>query len=228
MKITGLSYIYDVKGVKTHALHDISLSIKENSIVAIMGKSGMGKTTLLKCLAGILPPATGSILVDDFEISGATEEELANYRLKTIGLMYQDYNLVDFLTIFENIALPLMIAGISKNIRSERINQLLQEFEIKQYSNRFPYQLSGGEKQRVALCVALANDPKILLCDEPTGALDHENSIKMYEYLRNQKEEHGKTIIIVSHDTAIKQFVDRVYDLSRDSINMVENNAESL
>ncbi|MCY3415049.1 MAG: ABC transporter ATP-binding protein [Candidatus Heimdallarchaeota archaeon] len=226
ISINDLSYIYDIKGVKTHALSNINVEIPLKEFVAIKGKSGMGKSTFLKCIAGLLTPATGNILVDKFELVGASETEISSYLLNTIGLMFQDYNLADFLNVKENIMLPGIIANKADDELEKRADELMQLFGIIQYKNRYPDQLSGGEQQRVALAVALFNDPDIILCDEPTGALDVENSRNIYEYLKKLHDEFNKTIIVVSHDPMIDNYSTYTAELSRDSIFLRESNAK--
>ncbi|MCY3414888.1 MAG: ABC transporter ATP-binding protein [Candidatus Heimdallarchaeota archaeon] len=216
--ISDLSFIYNVKGVKNHVLQNISSTIKSNSFVAIMGKSGMGKSTLLKCIAGLLELSTGSIIVDNFEIAGANDDEISKYRKQTIGIVFQDHNLLDYLTVFENVELPMVLMNEEKEIREQRVNNLLNQMGIIQYKNRLPDALSLGEKQRVAICVALANDPAIILADEPTGSLDLENSKMIYKYFKEINEKDQKTILMVTHDHNAREYVDEVLLLKRTSL----------
>ncbi len=218
VRLSDLSFIYDLHGIKNHVLQNITTNIPSNSFYAIMGKSGMGKSTLLKCIAGLLEPSTGSILIDDFEIAGSSDEELSQYRRQTIGIVFQELNLAEYLTVYENVELPMVLENKVRNFRRKRVEELLKKFGVLQYKNRYPKNLSLGEQQRVALCVALANDPPIILADEPTGSLDIENSTMIYEYFKEININDQKTILLVTHDQNVSKYVDEILYLERTSL----------
>lgn len=208
IEVKNLLHVYKGK-VETIALPGISFEVYPGEKIAIRGKSGVGKTTLLHCLAGVLKPTAGKIIVKGRNIVDFSEEELANYRTYTVGLVYQSYNLAPFLTIEDNIALPMIIAKIPKREQKKRILELVELLNIKRYLKSKPEELSGGEQQRVAIAVALANDPDIILADEPTGNLDEENSKIVYDLLANTCDRYKKTLVLVSHDPASSNYVDR-------------------
>ena len=211
--IEDLFHIY--KGpVETVALRGVDLSIKEGEKVCIMGKSGTGKSTLLHCIAGLLIPSSGKIFIDGEDITKYSIEKLVTLRRDKIGLIYQNYNLIDFLTVAENIAVPMLAANKPKKEREKRINELLEALGIMRYKKSYPPYLSGGEKQRVAIAVALANNPEIILADEPTGNLDMENATKIYELLNSLSKIHHITLILATHDTNALKYVDKKIDMA--------------
>lgn len=184
--VNELFHIY--KGiVEIVALNGISFSIKKNEKVAIVGKSGSGKTTLIYCLAGLIRPSAGTIIVDGKNLSKLTDEELCDHRLNTVGIVFQDGNLADALTVKENIELPLILKKEPRETRNKRVMELARALEIERYLDTYPVLISGGERQRVAVAVALANNPPILLADEPTGNLDYDTSQVVYQYLRRSQ-----------------------------------------
>ncbi|MHA1222281.1 MAG: ABC transporter ATP-binding protein [Candidatus Heimdallarchaeaceae archaeon] len=210
--VEDLIHIY--KGpVETVALRGVNLKIKESESLCLVGKSGTGKSTLLHCLAGLLIPSSGSIFIDDEDITKYSIKELVKLRRDRIGLVYQNFNLIDFLTVDENIQVPMLAADKNKEERNRRVDELLKEFEIKRYKKSYPPYLSGGEKQRVAVAVALANDPEIILADEPTGNLDLENATKIYTLLKTLAKNHNITLIIATHDPKALNYVDRKVDM---------------
>ncbi|MHA1399977.1 MAG: ABC transporter ATP-binding protein [Candidatus Heimdallarchaeaceae archaeon] len=214
IRIIDLIHVYKGK-VETVALPGINLSVKEGERIAIRGKSGVGKSTLLHILSGILRPTSGKVLVQGKNILEMDEDELADYRNKTVGLVYQSFNLAPFLTVEENIEFPMVIAKIPREKRKERITELVRLLEIERYLSQKPSYLSGGEQQRVAIAVALANNPPIILADEPTGNLDEETSQVVYELLTEMCVFHNTTLIMASHDPMASKYVDREVILSK-------------
>lgn len=201
--------------VETVALEDFNESFEKGEIVAIAGPSGSGKSSLLSCIGGVLRPTSGIILVDSNNIAKLNDEELVIYRRDQVGLIYQDFNLINQFTIFENVSLPLLIAEKPSSFIKERVNELLISLEIARYEKTFPSYISGGEQQRVAIAVALANDPPLILADEPTGNLDLVSREKILDLLFNKSREYKKTLIIATHDPFILERVDRVIQLSK-------------
>ncbi|MCE7740642.1 MAG: ABC transporter ATP-binding protein [Candidatus Heimdallarchaeota archaeon] len=214
IKVLDLVHVYKGK-VETIALPGVNLSIKKGERVVVRGKSGIGKSTLLHCLAGILRPTAGKILVEFKDIVEYNEDQLADYRCKTIGLIYQSYNLAPFLTVKENIEFPMVLAKIEKEKREKRINELVEMLEIDRYLKQKPSYLSGGEQQRVAIAVALANNPPIVLADEPTGNIDSEISTVVYELLSNMCIAHNTTLVMASHDSEASKYADREIVLAK-------------
>jgi len=212
--VENLLHVYKEK-VETVALPGINFDIEKGEKVLITGKSGVGKTTLLHCLAGILRPTAGRIIVNGTDIIEKDQDELADYRRDTVGLIYQSFNLAPFLNIKENIEFPMIIAGKEKDFREKRINKLTDELEISRYLSSVPDKLSGGEQQRVAIAVALANQPEIILADEPTGNIDVETSKIVYNMLIEMCEKYNTTLIIASHDPDARKYIDREISLPK-------------
>jgi len=213
IQIIDLLHVYKGK-VETIAIPGISMSIKKGEKVVIRGKSGVGKSTLLHCIAGVLKPTAGKILVDNRNIVGFNDDQLADYRRDTVGLVYQSYNLAPFLTVKENIEFPMTIAKLDSDVIERRTKTLVEQLEIERYLYQKPPFLSGGEQQRVAIAVALANKPLIVLADEPTGNLDIENSEIVYELLSQMCEVYNTTLIIASHDPSASKYTNREIILS--------------
>ena len=199
--------VYESKGEKITALKGVSLNVYRGEVVAIMGPSGSGKTTLLNLIAGVDKPTAGKIVVDGEDITGLNESQLRIYRLGKIGYVFQQFNLVPTLTALENVLLPMSLRG-KKN--AKRAKKLLEEVGLKGKENRFPEELSGGEQQRLAIAIALANDPQILIADEPTGELDISTGEKIVRLLLKESKEHGKTILMTTHDPRVARMADRV------------------
>ncbi len=209
--------LYKIYGgiVETVALENFNEQIKEGEIVAVAGPSGSGKSTLLSCVGGILRPTSGKIIVNGNDITKFPDKELVNYRRDSVGLIYQDFNLISEFTIYENIALPLLIAEKKNDFIRERVENLLGNLDITRYKKTYPQYLSGGEQQRVAIAVALANDPQIILADEPTGNLDLEARENVLSLLIEKADSYKKTLVIATHDPFILEKVNRVIYLSK-------------
>ncbi len=175
----------------------------------LSGASGSGKTTLLNIIGGIDKPTSGKILVNDQDLTVQNEDALSDYRCNNVGFVFQAYNLVSTLTVAENIAFPMEWIGTSEEKAETRITELLETVGLQNRANHFPAQLSGGEQQRVAFARALANDPQLILADEPTGNLDSKNSLKIVQVLQLLKS-RGKTVIVATHDSEIKELADIV------------------
>ncbi len=194
-------------------LQGISFSVNEKEKIAIVGKSGSGKTTLLKIIGSLIIPSGGKIIVQGNNLRSLTVPEVLEFRRKYVGFVFQDNNLIDFLTIKENIELPMKFINLPRDEREKRIEEIAEALDIKRHLYSLPKELSGGEIQRAGIGVAVANYPPLILADEPTGNLDFKTSEMVYEYFNNISEQFNSTLIIVSHDTNIKNFVDRVLDM---------------
>ena len=188
-----------------NALSDVELELEEGKFVVILGPSGAGKSTFLNLLGGLDNPTAGQIIVDGADISTLSSDELADYRAAKVGFIFQSYNLIPTLTVLENVSLVEEIAP--DHLRAE---DLLAEVGLSDHAHQFPHELSGGEQQRVSICRALAKNPKILLCDEPTGALDSETGVIVLKLLLKMARDYGKTIIIVTHNQNIAKMADVV------------------
>ncbi|MBR3033126.1 MAG: ABC transporter ATP-binding protein [Clostridiales bacterium] len=180
------------------ALNDVSLSIEKGEFVAIIGASGSGKSTLLHMLGGVDRPTSGTVLVDGKDIFKQNDEQLAIFRRREIGLVYQFFNLIPVLSVVENITMPVLLDH--RRVNQERLEELLSLLGLKEKKDAFPSQLSGGQQQRVAIGRALINAPTILLADEPTGNLDSKNSQEVVELLRYSNQKYNQTTVLITHD----------------------------
>ena len=212
--VTGLNKTFGEGESLVHALSDIYLSVNKGEFLAIMGASGSGKTTLLNCISTIDKPDSGSIVFEDFDMIQANESQLADYRAKNISYIFQSYNLVETLTVYENVILPLQIQGKSIRKYQKKINDVLGKLAIQNLKNKFPNQLSGGQRQRVATARALIDDSKLLIADEPTGALDSANSENLMSLLQEINRMFEITILLVTHDPAAAKYSSRMVLLS--------------
>jgi len=212
----GLVKIYKTEDVEVMALQGLELEIKRGELVAIIGKSGSGKSTLLNMIGGLEQPTTGRIYVDGNDLFAMNEAALVKYRQSTVGFVWQNsrQNLFPYLTAVQNVEAPMYFMKGDKKTRHEKAMRLLQLAGIDHKANSYPAQMSGGEQQRVAIAVALACDPKILLADEPTGAVDTKTSNMIQDLFRKLNEELGLTIIIVTHDISLANKVSRVIMVS--------------
>jgi putative ABC transport system ATP-binding protein len=201
----GLTKVYASGPVKVTALRDVTLSIGRGSFVGITGASGSGKSTLMNLLGGLDTPTSGSLRVENRQIGDLSKAELALYRRNTIGMIFQSFNLVSSYTAAENVAFPLLFAGVTKRQRMQRAREILQSVGLEARSGHRPSELSGGEQQRVAIARALINRPRILLADEPTGNLDSKTSRQIVEILAGLKATQGLTIVMISHEEHLLQ-----------------------
>lgn len=195
------------------ALHDISIHIEKGSFVSIMGPSGSGKTTLLDVLGCLLKPTSGDVYIDGKKINGLDDEELALIRRKKIGFVFQQYNLIPSFTALENVEIPVRIAGKSKWEAEDIAKRLLNLVGLEDRMAHKPSELSGGQQQRVAIARSLANDPQIILGDEPTGNLDTKTGQIILNLLKKLNKEEGYTIVVVTHDARVAQYSDKIINL---------------
>jgi len=202
---------------KVEALLDVNLDVFSGEFMAICGASGTGKTTLLNLIGGIDKPTSGSVIVFGEDLTKKNENYLSDFRCNKVGFVFQSYNLVSTLTVAENIAFPMEWSRKTAKEIEERVSELLEKLGMRHRMNHFPAQLSGGEQQRVALARALANDPPLVLADEPTGNLDAVNAQKIIDILQMLKAK-GKTVIVSTHDERIMQFADRTLCLENGTL----------
>lgn len=210
IKVEDLNKVYGSKGVQCKALSQLNFSIERGKFIAIMGPSGSGKTTLLNLLSTIDMPTSGKVIVEGQDIGKLGEKQLSNFRGSTIGFIFQEFNLLDNMTIRDNIALPLTLNGEKVSVIVERTEQLAQLLGIGNQLDKYPYQLSGGQRQRAAVCRALMVKPKILFADEPTGALDSRATTELLQCFQEVKASYETTIIMVTHDAGVASYADEV------------------
>jgi len=212
LQTKNLTKIFTTEEVETTALNNVNLEVQEGELVAVMGPSGCGKSTLLH-IAGMLDnPTNGEYYFMGEEVSKYSEKKRANLRKGNIGFVFQSFNLIDELTVFENIELPLLYLGVSTAERKRIVNEMLEQLELIPRKNHFPQQISGGQQQRVAVARALIADPKVILADEPTGNLDSSHGDEVMKLLVDLNEK-GTTVIMVTHSPAYADYANRVIHL---------------
>lgn len=210
LKVNNLKKYYGNNTNITKALNNISFTVNNNEFLAIMGASGSGKTTLLNTISTIDTVTSGNIIINGVDITNLNEEELSNFRKENLGFVFQDFNLLDTLTIKENIALSLIINKEDKTKIDDLVLDISKKLGISDILNKYPYEVSGGQKQRCACARALINNPKLILADEPTGALDSRNARVLLETFKEMNEELNSTILMVTHDAFSASFASRV------------------
>lgn len=210
LKLNHVKKYYGSKSNITKAINDLSFSINEQEFVAIMGASGSGKSTLLNCISTIDKVTSGNIYIDDIDITEVKDDELAMFRRKNLGFIFQDFNLLDTLTIEENIALSRIINKEDVEKINNQVLEISEKLGIKDILKKYPYEVSGGQKQRCACARALINKPKLILADEPTGALDSKNARLLLETLEEMNQNLQATILMVTHDPFSASFCKRV------------------
>jgi len=208
--VKDLVKVYRIETVEVQALRGLSMEVKDGEIVSIIGPSGSGKTTLLNIVGGLSSATAGSAKVGDIEVTALNEDQLIEYRRKTVGHIFQTLNLIPTLTATENIELPMMALKVPRDERTQRVKSLLEVVGLTERANHKPGELSGGEQQRVAIAAALANDPPVILADEPTGELDTLNAKIVVDYLLTVNKQMGKTIVMVTHDPVVARAADRI------------------
>jgi putative ABC transport system ATP-binding protein len=209
IEIKNLNKSYKTGNNNLHVLKGINFSVKEGELVSIMGSSGSGKSTLLNILGMLDEADTGSYALDGIEIKNLNEKVAAQYRNKFLGFIFQSFNLINYKTALDNVALPLYYQKVNRKERDERAMHYLEKVGLADWATHLPNQLSGGQKQRVAIARALASNPKVLLADEPTGALDTKTSCEVMDLIQGINEE-GRTILVVTHEPDIAQMTKRI------------------
>ena len=208
LQVEHLSKIYGQGENEVKALDDVSFSVEKGQFVAIIGPSGSGKSTLLHILGGVDRPTSGKVFLEGQDVFAQNEDQLAIFRRRQVGLIYQFYNLIPVLNVTENITLPVLMDG--RKINRKRLEDLLTSLNLKDREQHLPNQLSGGQQQRVSIGRALMNSPAVVLADEPTGNLDSKNSQEIVELLKLSNAQYGQTLIVITHDESIALQADRI------------------
>ena len=211
LKVEHLSKIYGQGENEVRALDDVSFSVEKGQFVAIIGPSGSGKSTLLHILGGVDRPTSGKVWLEGQDVFAQNEEQLAIFRRRQVGLIYQFYNLIPVLDVTENITLPVLLDG--RKVNGERLEKLLETLNLTDRAHHLPNQLSGGQQQRVSIGRALMNAPAVVLADEPTGNLGSKNSQEIVELLKKSNREYGQTLIVITHDESIALQADRLLSI---------------
>jgi len=211
LRVEDISKVYGRGDTAIRALDHVSFSVKRGEFVAIIGPSGSGKSTLLHILGGVETPSSGNVYIDQTNLSDLNETQLAVFRRRQIGLIYQFYNLMPVLSVKENITLPLLLDH--RKVDETQLQQLLKTLNLENRVNHLPNELSGGQQQRVSIGRALINSPALVLADEPTGNLDLKNSQEILEFLKLSNKSHNQTIIVITHDEKIALQADRIISL---------------
>lgn len=215
IEVKKLVQIYGAKSEKPYkALKGINLTVESGEFIAIMGPSGSGKSSLLKVLATLQKPTSGTVTVNSQDIWQLRDKELAQFRGETLGFIFQEYNLIESLNVFDNISLPLSLKRQRKDEIEKAIGVVSKQLNLDQQLDKFPYELSGGQKQRVAAARSLVHQPSLIFGDEPTGALDSENSREMMNYLSQINKKNAISILMVTHDAFSASFAQKIYFLS--------------
>ena len=209
IKTEKLSMLFTTEEVQTKALNDVTLQVEQGEFVAIMGPSGCGKSTLLNILGTLDSPTSGSYFFEGKQVDKMTENQLTALRKGNLGFIFQSFNLIDELTVYENVELPLVYMGIKTAQRKEKVNKVLEKVNLLHRANHYPQQLSGGQQQRVAIARALVNNPEMIVADEPTGSLDSQSQENVLEIFK-ELAEAGKTMIIVTHNPEVADYADVV------------------
>jgi len=213
--LRGVSRIYQKGKERVEVLHELDLVIPAGDFLAIMGPSGSGKTTLLNLLGGLDGPSSGTVTVGGAELSSMSNNQLSHWRSTNVGFVFQFYNLLPVLTAQKNVELPLLLTSFSAKERAERAAIALDIVGLSHRSKHLPRELSGGEEQRVAIARAIVSDPTLLLCDEPTGDLDREKADEILNLLQILNSDHGKTIVMVTHDAQAADYATRILHVDK-------------
>ena len=210
LEVKNIEKYYGNKSNLTKAIDGISFNVGEGEFVGIMGASGSGKTTLLNCISTIDRVTAGKIIINNQDITKLKGNKLNKFRREELGFIFQDFNLLDTLTAYENIALALTIQKVNSHEIDKKVKEIAQKLEISEILNKYPYQISGGQKQRVASARAIITNPKMVLADEPTGALDSKSAIQLLETFEHLNQKLGATILMVTHDAFTASYAERI------------------
>ena len=227
LKIKNITKDYGIKGFKTRVLKDISLNVNKGDFIAIMGPSGAGKTTLLNIMSTLDKQTSGEVILDNIDVSKVKNKELSKLRREKIGFIFQDYNLLDNMTLMNNIALPLALGKKKSKEIEDRVINIAKKFGLENHLDKYPYQLSGGQKQRGAAARSLITNPAVIFADEPTGALDSKSAYELLDSLEKVNKENNATIIMITHDPLTASYANEVYMINDGNIRCKLNKGDS-
>ena len=227
LKIKNITKDYGIKGFKTRVLKDISLNVNKGDFIAIMGPSGAGKTTLLNIMSTLDKQTSGDVILDGIDVSNVKNKELSKLRREKIGFIFQDYNLLDNMTLMNNIALPLALGKKKSKEIEDRVINIAKKFGLENHLDKYPYQLSGGQKQRGAAARSLITNPAVIFADEPTGALDGKSAYELLDSLEKVNIENNATIIMITHDPLTASYANEVYMINDGNIRCKLNKGDS-
>jgi putative ABC transport system ATP-binding protein len=227
LKIKNITKDYGIKGFKTRVLKDISLNVNKGDFIVIMGPSGAGKTTLLNIMSTLDKQTSGDVILDNIDISKVKNKELSKLRREKIGFIFQDYNLLDNMTLMNNIALPLALGKKKSKEIEDRVINIAKKFGLENHLDKYPYQLSGGQKQRGAASRSLITNPAVIFADEPTGALDSKSAYELLDSLEKVNKENNATIIMITHDPLTASYANEVYMINDGNIRCKLNKGDS-
>ena len=227
LKIKNITKDYGIKGFKTRVLKDISLDVNKGDFIAIMGPSGAGKTTLLNIMSTLDKQTSGDVILDGIDVSNVKNKELSKLRREKIGFIFQDYNLLDNMTLMNNIALPLALGKKKSKEIEDRVINIAKKFGLENHLDKYPYQLSGGQKQRGAAARSLITNPAVIFADEPTGALDSKSAYELLDSLEKVNKENNATIIMITHNPLTASYANEVYMINDGNIRCKLNKGDS-
>ena len=226
IKTQNLTKVFRTEEVETVALNGVSINVEDGEFVAIMGPSGCGKSTLLNILGLLDNPDSGDYLLDGEPVANLKEKDRTRYRRGRIGFVFQSFNLIDELTVEENVDLQLRYMGVAAKERRERVTEILRKVGLSHRAKHYPQQLSGGQQQRVAIARAVVGKPKLILADEPTGALDSKTSVEVMELLKRLNAEEGVTTIVVTHESGVANETNKIVHIKDGVIGRIEENLD--
>ena len=227
LKIKNITKDYGIKGFRTRVLKDISLNVNKGDFIAIMGPSGAGKTTLLNIMSTLDKQTSGDVILDGIDVSKVKNKELSKLRREKIGFIFQEYNLLDNMTLMNNIALPLALGKKKSKEIEDRVINIAKKFGLENHLDKYPYQLSGGQKQRGAASRSLITNPAVIFADEPTGALDSKSAYELLDSLEKVNKENNATIIMITHDPLTASYANEVYMINDGNIRCKLNKGDS-
>lgn len=214
IEIKNVSKNFSLAKMEVNILNNVSININEGDFVALIGESGSGKSTLLNIMGGLMPPSSGEVTIANEKVTGLSENELALFRRRHMGFVFQSYNLIPQLTALENVELPLIFSGINKKERKDKALKMLEKVGLGERVYHKPSELSGGQQQRVSIARALVNNPKIILADEPTGNLDSKNGLEVLEMLKELNETTNQTFVIVTHSSKVCEYATKIVKIA--------------
>ena len=226
IEVKELYKLYRVGDEVVRALDGVGFEIYEGELCAIVGTSGSGKSTLLNMLAGLEKPTKGSVVIAGQHIEGLTEEQLVRFRRENVGFIFQSFHLLGTMNALENVALPLSFRGVPRDVRMKKADKMLELVKLKKHKKHLPNQMSGGQQQRVGVARALVVDPKIIFADEPTGNLDSHTSEDVMRLMQQVVREQKKTLVMVTHDSHLATYADRVFHIRDGKILKIEYNSD--